>query len=536
MPKLNLPRRHKRGRLGRKAPLRLWALAPWLLLLQPAPATAMELYSTEGFAVRWDNTVRYSVGARMQGANAAILRWPNSDDGDRNFISGPMTNRIDLLSVLDVTGNSVGLQASLAAWYDDVYFSRDGTLSPATQNAVLASNARFSSAAKDLDGQHVDLNDAFVYGNFDIWNSQVSLRFGRQTLVWGESLFFDQNGIAAAMAPVDYIKKSITPNGYSRNAFLPVDQLSLTAQPAADISVAAYYQFEWRPSRLPAIGSYFSATDVQGDGADRAFLTQGHYLLHTADRTPPTGGQYGVSVHKTIGDLDLGLYAIRYNAKYPILAAKAAPAAPSGLAGTFYSLYPKGITLYGASFSGYIGEISVAGEASLRRNMPLVSILPVSLTLLSDLRGPGGYAAGDSLHGQISAIATLGPGMLWDSADLDAEIAANDRLAITEGADAFNPSRTRAAASARLLFQPHYFQLLPNLDVTPLLGLGFNFAGRSSIDYDQNAGTGDTEVGISMVYRSVWRADLTLTSFAGASYRQGLTDRDFLMLSLERTF
>jgi hypothetical protein len=507
-----------------------------LFLLLPQNTAAMELYSADGFAVRWDNTLRYSIGARVQGANAAILKWPNSDDGDRNFASGPMTNRIDLLSVLDVTGNSVGLQTSVAAWYDDVYFSRKGDVLQATQNAAIAPGERFSSAAKNLDGQHVDLNDAFVYGNFDLAGSQVSVRFGRQTLVWGESLFFDQNGIAAAMAPVDYIKKAIMPNGYSRDAFLPVNQVSLTVQPAADLSVMAYYQLEWRASRLPAIGSYFSGTDVQGDGAERAYLTQGQYLQHTADRTPPAGGQYGISIHQTFGDLDLGIYALRYNAKYPVLAARASAVDPSGQAGTFYSFYPKGIDLYGTSFSGYVWDISVAGEASLRRHMPLVSIMPVSLTLLSGLKGPGFYARGDSLQGQVSAIATLGPASLWDSADLDVEIAANDRLAITDGADAFNTSRTRAALSARLLFQPHYFQLLPNLDVTPLLGVETNLAGRSSMDYGQNAGTGDIELGVSVVYRSVWRADLTLTSFGGASYRQALTDRDFVMLNLERTF
>jgi hypothetical protein len=35
---------------------------------------------------------------------------------------------------------------------------------------------------------------------------------------------------------------------------------------------------------------------------------------------------------------------------------------------------------------------------------------------------------------------------------------------------------------------------------------------------------------------SVWKIDLTLTSFIGAPSRQPLADRDFLLLGLERTF
>ena len=103
-------------------------------------------------------------------------------------------------------------------------------------SAPSATSSRFTPAAKNLDGQHADLGESFVYGNFSLGGMPLSLRLGRQTLLWGESLFFDQNGIAAGMAPVDYIKKTSTPDGYSRDVFLPVNQLSFTAQPAPDLS------------------------------------------------------------------------------------------------------------------------------------------------------------------------------------------------------------------------------------------------------------------------------------------------------------
>jgi hypothetical protein len=107
---------------------------------------------------------------------------------------------------------------------------------------------------------------------------------------------------------------------------------------------------------------------------------------------------------------------------------------------------------------------------------------------------------------------------------------------VTEGLEALSPSRSRFAASFRGLFKPHYFEVLPNLDATLVFGLGYNITGRSSTDYAQNAGTGDFELGVSATYLSVWKADLTLTSFMGAPFRQTLADRDFLMVSIERTF
>ena len=69
-----------------------------------------------------------------------------------------------------------------------------------------------------------------------------------------------------------------------------------------------------------------------------------------------------------------------------------------------------------------------------------------------------------------------------------------------------------------------------------MFSLGYNFSGRSATDYTENAGTGDLELGLSATYLSVWKADLTWTSFFGLPYRQPLVDRDFALVSLERAF
>jgi len=54
-------------------------------------------------ALRWDNTVRYNAGWRVQSQDAAILGNPNFDDGDRNFRNGSLvTSRFDVLSEFDL--------------------------------------------------------------------------------------------------------------------------------------------------------------------------------------------------------------------------------------------------------------------------------------------------------------------------------------------------------------------------------------------------------------------------------------------------
>src|SRR5512146_179956 len=194
------------------------------------PAQAEQIYQGNGFDIRWDNSFRYSIGARLQSPSPDILNFPNADDGDRSFAPGLMTDRIDLLSVLDLSGDEFGAQISLAAWYDSVYHTRNDD-NAATVNARSAPPGHFVRATRNIDGQYAELGDTFAYANLAFWHTPVSLRVGRQTLLWGESLFYGANSIAAAQAPIDYVKRITTPDSYSTSAYLPVGQMLLTVQP-----------------------------------------------------------------------------------------------------------------------------------------------------------------------------------------------------------------------------------------------------------------------------------------------------------------
>ncbi|HET7085842.1 MAG TPA: DUF1302 family protein [Rhizomicrobium sp.] len=521
--------------------LKLTLALCWVLAIAAqGPACAAEIYAADGLDIRWDNSLRYSIAFRPYPASAELLSYSNGDDGDRNFAPGLVSNRFDLLSALDIAAGDFGLHASAAAWYDSVYHNHTDNNSPATYNASVPAG-QFAPEVKNLQGQHAELVDAFVYGNFTLAQIPVSARIGRQTVLGGESRFFDANSIAAAMAPTDYLKSMTDQNGYSGDMFLPVTQLSLTVQPLSWLSLSFYDQFEWRASRQFGDGAFLSYVDYIGTGATRLFLAPGQYLVRSPDRGPASG-QYGFILRASLADMDFGLYRLTFRAKDPIAALAPDPslAGQYGAEGYYRLAYPTGITLYGASFSTEWSGTILAGELSARQDMPLVDYdsrtppytVPPQLSQLSYYAN---YAKGDTLHAQLSLARAFAETSFWDKADVTAEIA-SDHILSLYGAAAGTPVYSRFGLKARGRIEPHYFQVLPNLDITGVAELGFNLAGRSFTYYAQDSGSGDFRIGISGTYLSAWKAGISYVGFAGAATRQPLANRDFVMLNLERTF
>ena len=128
----------------------------------------------------------------------------------------------------------------------------------------------------------------------------------------------------------------------------------------------------------------------------------------------------------------------------------------------------------------------------------------------------------------------MGRSDIWDRADLSAELAMDDITGVDS--DAVALPGDRFAAKMRFLFEPHDFQVLPNLDLTFPMGVGYNLTGRSFSYYAQNGGTGDWEIGVNALYRSLWKASLSMTGFIGSPSRQPLADRNLISMRVERTF
>ena len=503
----------------------------------------------------WTNTLKYSNAFRVKGREGSVsggpgtsVPNPNMDDGDRNFGTGLISNRLDLLSDLDVRYKDVGARLSGAAWYDSVYNESNDNNSPSTSNALSVSNNHFTEATRDLHGRKAEVLDAFVYGSREVGETRVSGRLGQFTQIYGESLFFGANGIANAQSTVDLVKLQSVPGSQFKEILLPTKQVSGNWQLSDSVSVGAYYQFEWNKTRLPGSGSYFSGGDFVGAGAESVYFPTG-VLVHDGSIKARNSGQFGAQVKFNVSDWDFGLYAAKYHDKTPIFYFRPAALIP-GDNDTYVDVYAQDIKVFGASFSTQAGEANVAGEVSMRVDTPLAPVGGVVITGLgADNDRHPAYPIGNSLHAQLSMINVYSGNKIWDAASFAGELAFNRRLSIKENADQLDPNTTRDAYSLRFTFEPQYFQVLPGVDVQLPINVGYTPYGRSSVTpqaFSPEHG-GDITLGLKADYQKTWYASLSYTNFFGPggpiidssnafTFKQNMKDRDFVAFSIQRTF
>lgn len=539
-----------------------------LPMLAVAPSWAFDIDTgDQDLHLRWDNTVKYSAAARVKGQSPTLIGGanPNLDDGDRNFDKGIISNRVDLLSEIDATYGNFGARVSGAAWYDQVYNRSTDNTSPATYNAFSVPNTEFTSATRDLHGRKAEILDAFLFGKAQLGDTTGTFRFGKHALLWGESLFFGENGIAAGQAPIDVVKLLSVPNTQFKELIRPTNQLSGQLQINSAVSVGAYYQLAWEKNRIPASGSYFSGADLFDDGGERlivgAPIVPGGgpaAFFRSQDTKARDSGQGGLQLRwrPGSGDYDLGFYATRYHDKnFQVYVRPSAglPNFATGQIGTYDLVYAENIRAYGMSVSRSFDSTNVAAEVSTRRNTPLVAaggavtVLPGQV---ADNDSHPLYPVGNSLHAQVSAIHTLSRSGLWDGGLVLGEVAWHRRTSVTKNAQNLDPNAGRDAWGLRMVFQPTWYQAYPGLDLSMPLGLGYNPKGNSSVIPLFNGGAnkgGDLSIGLTGEYLQTWKGGITYTHYFGDagtvldaqnnfSFKQSLKDRDFVALTVQRTF
>ena len=537
----------------------LVALMAPLVAVQPALAAQFDTGNAD-LQVRWDNMIKYSGAYRLSQPSAQLIGSANAnlDDGDRNFGKGFISNRVDLLSEFDVTYQNVGARVSAAAWYDGIYNRGTDNTAAATFNPRSVQVGSFTEATRDLHGRKAELLDAFIFGKGTVGDMSGSFRAGRHSLLWGESLFFGENGIAGAQAPVDLIKLLSVPNTQFKELIRPTNQLSGQLQLTSNLTAGAYYQFGWEPNRIPASGSYFSRTDLFDRGGETLVAGAAPGVgqlafLRAHDLLASKSGQGGVQLRwrPADTDYDLGLYAVRFHSRNFIVEVTPNGGFPD--LGTYRLIYPEGIRAFGASVSKSIDATNLAAEVSVRRNTPLVATggsITVAPGAVSDNDDHPLYPVGNSLHAQFSAIHTLSRSDLWDGGLLMFEAAWHRRTSITRNGGALDPNTTRDALGTRLIFSPTWYQAASGLDLSLPVGIGYNPYGRSSVTTLFNGGSskgGDISVGLSGDYLQTWKGSVTYTRYVGGantvldsknafSFKQSLKDRDFISFALSRTF
>jgi hypothetical protein len=573
--------------MQRTTALRLTALAAVAML--PGGAQAFEFDTGDpDWSVRWDNSVRLSTKYRTESADPALknsfrqvptgapppapatFNFPqalNFNAGDQNFQrKGVVSARADLLSEVDaVWRRDFGLRLSGAAWYDDKLHRK----TKADNDPTIGQTPydEFPSRTQEIAGKKAELLDAFIFGGWRLTDqTKLTARLGRHALQYGESLFFGDNGIARAQGPVDIDKLLASPNAQFKEIVRPVPQLSGQLQITPEFSVGGYVQFRWEEDRLAPAGSYFSTANIPWGSQQSEFVSipagtpiSGNYVLAPGqDQKPKNSGQFGVQLKWRLDETDLGLYFARYHDKSGQLYGNLNPAAaPSPLGtkpGTWFYNFPENVKTVGVSASHSFGEFNVAGEASVRDDMPLRS---------TNMLYPGGFGApqphpalGRTAHLNLSTLATFGPSFIARESVLLAEIAWNRVLSKDDPNNELDKAATRDATALQFIFSPSYRQALPGLDLSVPLGVRYALDGRSSVTGAGwgAKGTGSANVGLEGNYLGAWQFSLNYTHYIGKAvpfvdfspilaggtpvFGSGnpLADRNHVALSVRRTF
>lgn len=517
-------------------PLNCISLALGLLLTAGAVpmASAVTLDFNPEIEAEWTNTLKYSLGSRTGNKNDTNLANFNADDAERNFDRGSLImNRVDWLTELNLKYQNYTFNLSGAGWYDQVYNSSNQNDSSASANAFSVSHDHYTSDTEKWAGQNFRLMNAFIGAQYEVMNFPVSVRLGQHTLLWGESLFFTDNGIASAMAPVDVYKALSVPNIKAQEVFLPVNQISTSVLLNDEWTVEAFYQFKWEKSQLPPVGTFVSNVDLLDEGGERIIVGPGAFLYRGND-DEANAPQFGVSLRwrPSAYNIDLGAYAIRYNYKEPRVMSQVSggfdPA--TGSVGTYHLEYKEGIDLYGFSANTSIGNLNVGGEISYRHNIPLRSRASV---LEPDVLG-------DTVNAQISAIYVGGAGALWDNISYAGELAGHKLAKVTRHGEQRDTSLRSFAYGGRGVITLDYYQVAPSLDVSVPIGIGYVFKGKSPTsgafgNYGEDQG-GDLTVGLAGTYEQHWQASLNYTKFFGNHDDNYYVGRDFVMATLSRSF
>lgn len=212
--------------------------------------------------------------------------------------------------------------------------------------------ARAGGETAQQIGSALQWLDAHVTTQVPLWGERsATLRFGRQTLNWGESTTLVINSLNQA--------NPVNANNYYRigrsveEVFTPLLMADLQFEPVDGFTAEAFYQFEWQPVQAPTPGSYFADSDIApGTFGMTAGTSTGNVaedpdrlatpldsplaglsnttatIRRVPDAEPHSGGQFGLALRHYMEDLgsgtDLGLYFMNYHSRLPLVSFYAA--------------------------------------------------------------------------------------------------------------------------------------------------------------------------------------------------------------------
>lgn len=250
-------------------------------------------------------------------ANGGQQRSVNADDGNLNYRKG-------LASFLVKANHDLLIKYEHAGFFARGFYFNDFENSSGDR-----ARTPLSDEAEKVVAKGAELLDAYVYFNHNLGDMPATFRVGRQVLSWGESTFIP-NGVNS-VNPID-VAKLRTPGSELKEALRPLLMASFSLNMTEELSLEAFYLFDWDRTRVDPPGTYFSTNDFVAKGGTKVYLGFGGIsdssplgaISRGTDREPGDSGQYGVNlrwVAHGLADTEFGFYYMNYHSRLPVISA-----------------------------------------------------------------------------------------------------------------------------------------------------------------------------------------------------------------------
>jgi hypothetical protein len=518
------------------------------LALHATRAAAFGMETASGLEIDIDTTLTYGAQWRIEEADARSLRrvdpaWSfaerfawlsdrrtviaqNMDDGNNAFDEGLVSSRASALADIELRYADYGALLRVRGFHDRMYESESSDMD-ATGYATFngrpdVDRGDFPDGTVEHHGADLDLLDAYVYGSLDVGERLLDLRLGRQVINWGEATFFPgingmQNRFDAAAATVPGIEV--------KEILLPTGALYGQIDLGEALSLQAYYQYEWKRTRLNGVGSYFSQQDYLGPGAQSYYVgvlelfgLNPFVPRRATDEADDQGQWGGALVFSLESGTELGVYYVRAHNRSPAFELERVPLAGQELPVSYRVHYFEDIDTVGASFTTLVGDVQVNGEVSLRSGLPMAD-------------AAGDPRRDDIAQAQLGFTQVVKPTALWDDLTVLGELVAVQDLGREDDELAFDASAFAYALRADFAYK-NVLQAL-DLNVPVFLQHTVNGTVRESNMVD---GAVLLSVGLRGTYLDRWVAELSMARYFGGGFDNWGRDRDNVSFNLKYSF
>ena len=338
-------------------------------LLLALPSYSLEFSDESGSMTgALDTTLSYGTLWRVQGQDLKHYKGSstadhddvNTNDGNRAYDTGLVSQVFRISADLEVDWeDQYGLFIRGTAFYDTRMMDRHNHWLDANrgrspdQTDTYPYGDDWSNDVLDGQGHDAKIQDAYIYGAWDVGDMPLDVRFGKQVINWGEGIFY-RDGINTVNA-LDGASFAL-PGSEVKDLLIPQHALSFRLGITDNLSMAAYYQFEWENSVTPGRGAFFSTNDLFTEGgtkgynqipdslsqvsdiyglanlrslySDMGVNTAGDYIVvadTSTEKEASDSGQWGINFKyyaEELNDTEFGFYFVNYNSHVPYIQAQ----------------------------------------------------------------------------------------------------------------------------------------------------------------------------------------------------------------------